>query len=90
MMIPKRVHPPPLDKLVSSALVELAVHTGWCHQSNVLRGPHTTQSTVIKAEKMLSKGLCLSYIFCLISMPTKLAWKSNATLTNIVAEEMMR
>ena len=54
MMIPKKVHPPPpppLDKLVSSALVELAVHTSWCHQSNVLRGPHTTQSTVIKAEK---------------------------------------
>ena len=53
MMIPKKVPPPPpqLDKLVSSALVELAVHVSWLHQSNVLRGPHTTEFTVIKAEK---------------------------------------
>ena len=53
MMIPKKVHPPPppLDKLVSSTLVEPAEHASWRHQSNVLRGPYTTQFTVIKAEK---------------------------------------
>lgn len=51
MMIPKKVPPPQLDKVVSSALVKLAVHVTWLHQSNVLRGPHTTQFTVTKAEK---------------------------------------
>lgn len=91
MMISKKVHPrpppTPLDKLVSSALAE---HANSPHQSNELRGLIQHSLQLQKRKKMLSKGPCLSYIFCLISLPTKLAWKSNAALTKIVAEEMMR
>lgn len=82
---------PSPDKLAPSALVELAVHASRPHQSKMCSAvPIQHSSQLSKRKKMLSKGLCLSYIFCFISLPTNLAWKSNAALTKIVSEEMMR